>query len=85
MPKTSIVRGFSAAMINLAQLLILMLAMLLASAFGIHFSKSLGRWTMIPAYIIGSYLMFIGVASLARDIRKQVRDIRERGSDGTRK
>ena len=70
---------------NLAQLLILMLAMLLACVLGIHFSKYLGWWAMIPAYVIGAYLFLLNCGGIVRELRKSVRVIRERRRTGTGK
>ncbi len=52
------------------QALLLFVAFLVAGFLGIHFSKYLGRWAMLPAIILGLVLALLACAGLIRSFLK---------------
>jgi len=71
--------------LNIAQLLILVAAFLVAYALGAHFSKVIGWGAMIPSYFLGLCLFLLPCVELFESARKSLRIFREKFRTGTRK
>jgi UPF0716 family protein affecting phage T7 exclusion len=72
-------------MINFFQMLILVFAALIAALVGIHVSKHIGWWAMIPAYLLLSFVGFIACSTGVREIRASLKIFRKKLRDGQRK
>lgn len=63
---------------NLVELLFLILLMILAAVLGNYVARYIGWWAWIPAYGLGSLLMFIAIANLVKEVRVSVSIVRRK-------
>ena len=75
LPRQSGERWFTMTFI---ELMFLMLLMFLACLLGIQGSRYVGWWAWMPAFVLGSLLMFVAVSGLVTEVRRSVAVFRQK-------